>query len=140
MYCRNCGKEVTEQAEICVSCGVSRRKGNKFCQSCGVEITNAASEVCTKCGVILERGEAKDWLTALLLSIFLGGLGIHRFYTGHTGTAVTLLLLTIVGAATSAFLIGLPMLLIVGIWALIDIIRIVMGSFTDVHGNSLVKR
>ena len=29
MYCRNCGKEIAEQAEICVSCGVSPRKGDK---------------------------------------------------------------------------------------------------------------
>src|SRR6185312_1800790 len=30
----------------------------------------------------------KDWLTTLLLCIFLGGLGVHRFYTGHTAIGV----------------------------------------------------
>lgn len=28
--------------------------------------------------------QGKDWLITLLLSIFLGGLGVDRFYTGHT--------------------------------------------------------
>src|SRR5687767_171197 len=38
-------------------------------------------------GVVPEAtniGSRRDWLTVLLLCIFLGPLGIHRFYTGHT--------------------------------------------------------
>ncbi|HEX6108521.1 MAG TPA: TM2 domain-containing protein, partial [Ktedonobacteraceae bacterium] len=30
-----------------------------------------------------QMGMQKDWLTTLLLCIFLGFLGVHRFYTGH---------------------------------------------------------
>ena len=33
-----------------------------------------------------QNGQRKDWLTALLLCLFVGGLGIHRFYVGKTGT------------------------------------------------------
>lgn len=115
-------------------------KGKKFCQSCGMEITNTAAEICTKCGVRLAGGEGKDWLVTLLLSIFVGGLGIHRFYTGHTGTAVAILLLSLLGSLTFIFYIGALMLLIVGVWVLVDIIRIAIGSFTDVNGNVLIKR
>lgn len=61
----------------------------------------------------------KDWLTTLLLSLFLGSLGIHRFYVGKTGTGI-LQLITLGGC---------------GIWTLIDIITIVMGNFKDKDGN-----
>lgn len=115
-------------------------KRKKFCQSCGMEITNTAAEICTKCGVRLAGGEGKDWLVTLLLSIFVGGLGIHRFYTGHTGTAIAILFLSLLGSLTFIFYIGAPMLLIVGVWVLVDIIRMAIGSFTDVNGNVLIKR
>ena len=125
MYCRNCGKEVPEQAVMCVSCGVPPKIGKKFCQNCGMG-TNVAAEICTKCGVRLTTGtpEGKDWLITLLLCIFVGFLGIHRFYTGHTVLAI-LMLLTLGGC---------------GIWTIIDLIMIVTGSFKDAKGNALVKK
>jgi TM2 domain-containing membrane protein YozV len=60
----------------------------------------------------------KDWMTTLLLSLFLGGLGADHFYTGKTVTGI-LKLLTMGGC---------------GVWALIDLIMIVTGSFKDADG------
>ena len=125
MYCRSCGKEVSEQAVMCVSCGVLPKKGKNFCQNCGAD-TLSAAEMCTKCGVKLAGGEdqGKDWLTTLLLCVFLGYLGIHRFYTGHTVIGI-IQLLTFGGC---------------GIWTIIDLILIVTGSFKDSEGNPLLKK
>jgi TM2 domain-containing membrane protein YozV len=68
-------------------------------------------------------GEPKDWLTTLLLCLFLGGLGVHRFYTGKTGSGIAQLL-TLGGC---------------GIWALVDLIMIATGKYVDAAGRPLVK-
>ena len=68
--------------------------------------------------------EQKDWLTTLLLNIFLGFLGIHRFYTGNTAIGVVQLL-TFGGC---------------GIWALVDFIMILTESYVDGNGNKLLKK
>jgi TM2 domain-containing membrane protein YozV len=52
----------------------------------------------------------------IVLGIFLGGLGIHNFYAGRTGAAITQLLLTLF----SWVLLFIP-LLAVWIWVLVEI-------------------
>ncbi|MDR3302609.1 MAG: TM2 domain-containing protein [Spirochaetaceae bacterium] len=94
-----------------------------FCSSCG-EIIKKEAEICPKCGVRQRRaggGVNSNWLTLLLLSIFLGGLGIDRFYVGKVGTGI-LKLITLGGF---------------GIWYLIDLILIATGKFTDSKGNQI---
>lgn len=61
----------------------------------------------------------KSQLVALLLAIFVGGIGIHRFYLGYTGIGV-IQLLTAGGC---------------GIWALIDLIRIITGDLQPKIGK-----
>lgn len=62
---------------------------------------------------------SKSRLVALLLCLFLGWLGIHRFYVGKAGTGILYLL-------TGGFF---------GIGVLIDFILILVGSFTDKMGH-----
>ena len=60
----------------------------------------------------------KNFVATLLLCVLLGGLGVHRFYVGKIGTGI-LQLITMGG---------------LGIWALIDLILIAVGKFTDKDG------
>lgn len=68
----------------------------------------------------------RDWLVALLLSIFLGVLGVDRFYLGKVGTGILKLLLNLL----TFFTFGL-------IWVVIDIILIATKKLTDKEGLKL---
>jgi len=125
MYCRNCGKELVQTAEFCMTCGTRPQKGSKYCMVCGKE-TRPEAEICVTCGTRLGRAgcaEGKSWFVALILSIFVGWFGVDRFYLGKIGTGI-LKLLTF----------GL-----MGIWWLIDIILIATDNMTDSEGRPLVK-
>ena len=63
----------------------------------------------------------KNKWVALLLAIFLGAFGIHRFYVGKVGTGIMYLV-------TLGFF---------GVGVLFDIVIILLGSFTDKGGNFL---
>ena len=65
----------------------------------------------------------KSWITTLLLCIFLGGLGIHRFYVNKPLTGVAWLL------TLGCF----------GIGTIIDICSIASGTFTDDEGAAILS-
>lgn len=136
MYCRHCGKELNENADYCTSCGVSTNKGSSYCSFCGAE-TNKEADVCVKCGAKLKKlnPEPKSKLAAGLLGIFLGSLGIHRFYLGYTTIGVVQLLLTVI---VSFFTCGFSAI-VASIWGFVEGILIICGTVitTDADGNSL---
>ena len=68
---------------------------------------------------VVAASSGKSQVSALLLCLFIGGLGIHRFYLGYTWQGVVQLL-TLGG---------------LGIWSLIDLIRIITGSLQPKNGS-----
>jgi len=69
------------------------------------------------------RTGSKSWVVALLLCLFLGVLGVHRFYVGKIGTGILQLI------TFGAF----------GVWPLVDLILIAVGKFTDKEGLALAR-
>ncbi|QGU04503.1 TM2 domain-containing protein [Corynebacterium comes] len=84
--------------------------------------------------------QQKSWVVAVLLAFFLGTLGVHNFYLGNTGRGVAQLSLTVLGWVTAIIIIGFFFLAIVGLWALIDFVLILLRSgsmSTDSRGVPL---
>lgn len=149
--CPNCGAPLEGAGTSCKYCGWQKEGSpvnnqtvtnsvtsdisgpTKFCSTCGAKISENA-EICPKCGVRQETSSSvskknvsdKSRKTCLLLCIFLGGLGIHRFYTDKVGTGILLVILNL------CFGIGL-------LWYIFDIIMIASGSFKDKYGKVLAN-
>ena len=96
-------------------------------------------DICgAKCDARLTNISPKSRLAATLLAWFIGTFGAHRFYTGKTGSAVAMLILSILGWGTIwLFGVGLVFLIPVSIWAFVDFIIAVVGRATDSQGRVL---
>ena len=128
MYCKNCGNAMDPNAAICVKCGFAKGTGASFCPNCG-NPTQPGAAFCPSCGFALPVKPAagsKSKLTAGLLGIFLGGIGIHNFYLGFTGKAVAQIVVSLVTCGAGS------------LWGFIEGIMILCGSMNkDADGNAL---
>lgn len=64
---------------------------------------------------------SRSYILTLVMALLLGGLGIHRFYTGYVVIGVIQLL------TCGGF----------GWWALIDLIALALNKYVDAEGNEL---
>ncbi|AHB13014.1 TM2 domain-containing protein [Dehalococcoides mccartyi] len=96
MYCSNCGKQVDESVSFCPACGNHIHTG---------KMTAA------------EYPERKSRIAAGLLGVFLGSIGVHRFYLGFVGIGIAQIIVSIVTLGIGS------------IWGFIEGILILTGSF-----------
>ena len=110
MFCSNCGKEIADNAIVCIHCG---------CATSNHQINNTNANT------------NKSMLCAVVLWLLLGCIGAHRFYLGHNTSAVIMLLCLLF-----CWLI-IPGI-VLGIWWLVDIILLVSGQIQPIDGSKLV--
>lgn len=150
-----------EAAGMCVSCGkpfceecLSEVKGKNYCKSCLAETIEHLQKENTYRPVTSHKKKG----VAILLWIFLGSLGAHRFYVGRIWTGLIMLLLwafnTIIAVSSSLTILGgmditaylmflssAPLawgaLIVHGIWCFVDIVMLLTNSLTDSNGRSL---
>ncbi len=86
-FCKHCGGKISAAAVVCPLCG---------CQVEEIKQDNAAqppivinnSNVNTNTNVNGAGGKAKNKWVSLLLCLFLGYLGAHKFYEGKIGMGI----------------------------------------------------
>ena len=130
-FCKNCGAPQSTLPRRCVKCGAELKAGARFCDCCGapqqpgtvvppVTATPPVAQVPPPVAQVPPPNlPPKKLVTYRMLSLFLGGLGIHNFYAGHTAKGIIQIVLGWTGIS--------------GIWALIDVFTVT----TDGYGRPM---
>lgn len=140
MNCPNCGASVPADSNRCVKCGSSLAQQPQQVVSSMPQVIVNVQGGGAAVGVDqqAQRVSSKSKIAAGLFGIFLGWLGVHRFYLGYSGIGGGILALTIIGALTSWMCIGIPMLIAAEVWGLIEGILILAGVIDkDASGATL---
>lgn len=126
-FCKHCGQIIDKDCIICPKCGkqVEELKTNEP----NIVINNTSNSNSNAVAYANSGGNngisPKSRLITLLLCIFLGALGAHRFYTGKIITGI--------------IMIPLMFVYIGEIWLVIDLIFIIIGAFRDKNGLRVVN-
>lgn len=108
MFCKNCGAEINGDAKFCAGCGTpvaaAEQEQNTQQQTYYTEQqpNDAQYETYQAEPVYQAKPVAsKNKIVAGLLAIFLGSLGIHKFYLGYTKSGLIMLLVSVIGSILS---------------------------------------
>ncbi len=129
-YCSSCGRGIDDDTTYCPHCGAvqdakpqnkkSKNSGATF-QQPPVNENPPPTYVNVHNTYVDNNYPYKSVAVCAILCLFLGGLGIHRFYVGKIGTGILYL--------CSGGLFGIG-------W-IVDLIMILTGSFRDKAGMPL---
>lgn len=93
-FCKHCGQQIPKDAVLCTHCGrqVEDLNGGTTAQSPNIVINNSnvnqnANTASVGIPIWALKKEKNKWV-ALLLCLFLGFLGAHKFYEGKIGMGI----------------------------------------------------
>lgn len=70
--------------------------------------------------VMMYDATKKSLPVSYILWWFLGTFGAHRFYMGRTGSAIAMLVITLVSIPLTLILVGILGFMVIGVWWLVD--------------------
>lgn len=125
-FCKHCGEKIDKDCVVCPKCGkqVEELKADVAQPQVVINNSNSSNNVNTNNNRVGGYGQDypyKSKIAAIIICLFLGGFGIHRFYVGKVGTGIIWLF------TAGCFGIG---------W-LVDFIMILVGAFRDKAGMPL---
>lgn len=120
-FCKHCGEQIDFDCVICPKCGKQVEELKSEAPQVVINNSNSNANVNTNVNGGIGYPLRKKW-TAFFLCLFLGWLGIHRFYVWKTGTGILWF-----------FTLGLC-----GIGWVVDLILILIGGFRDKYGRPLI--
>lgn len=80
-FCQHCGESIDKECVVCPKCG----KQVQEVKNPNIVINNTNTNTNINGG---RMGKEKNKWVAFFLCLFLGGLGVHRFYEGKIGTGI----------------------------------------------------
>ena len=109
---------------FCPQCGAHLEPDSLNCPQCGYDasLPTVTIDAATTASPVSNIESPKSAVLTLILAIFFGMFGFHRFYVKKLGTGL-LMLLTLGG---------------IGIWGLVDLIGIINNKFEDNKGRTLI--
>ena len=127
-YCKFCGQVIDADCVICPKCG-KQVEEIKYSRPDNIIINNNnnASSSASASAMFGNASNVspKSGLVTLLLCLFLGMIGLQRCYVRKIGTGILMILLLMTGISA--------------IWAIIDLILIILGKFKDKQGLLITR-
>lgn len=86
MFCTKCGKEISDEAVVCIGCGAPTANYNNQSQA-NTQAQPSIHIINTNANVAGQGKAINKWV-AFVLCFFLGVFGAHKFYEGKTGMGI----------------------------------------------------
>lgn len=125
MFCDKCGRHLADGDKICplCLCAVDIKDNSERADADIIELPSSGGEYTVE----INASGGKSRLVGGFLQVFMGALGIGRFYLGYPGTGMLQIAVSLVSCGIGGFA-----------WGLADGIRILGGKVDkDGWGNAL---